>query len=218
MGFCWIVVWASWSFCSTTVETTPQTDRLDPSQDLYNIMMVDDAMWCKLLNLLVLNSVIYFTDTALKLGLLWKIQHDVLLKTLDTHTSVMFPGGCSRQRGVHGDLQVTTISPFIVPRCQMSPLSFFTIATVTRNIKNIAEQQLMDFSASLPLVLFRILKRLGNLSISYSTTVAFIRAVWCECYNVIITSFLPYLIFVIFLHEQNFWRIKFTPKNANFLR
>ena len=24
----------------------------------------------------------------------------------------------------------------------------------------------------------------------------------------------PYLIFVIFLHEQNFWRIKFTPKNA----
>ena len=22
----------------------------------------------------------------------------------------------------------------------------------------------------------------------------------------------PYLIFVIFLHEQNFWRIKFTPK------
>ena len=28
----------------------------------------------------------------------------------------------------------------------------------------------------------------------------------------------PYLIFVIFLHGQNFWRIKFTPKNANFLR
>ena len=27
---------------------------------------------------------------------------------------------------------------------------------------------------------------------------------------------LPYLIFVIFLHRQNFWRIKFTPKNANF--
>ena len=25
-----------------------------------------------------------------------------------------------------------------------------------------------------------------------------------------------YLIFVIFLHVQNFWRIKFTPKNANF--
>ena len=24
----------------------------------------------------------------------------------------------------------------------------------------------------------------------------------------------PYLIFVIFLHRQNFWRIKFTPKNA----
>ena len=24
------------------------------------------------------------------------------------------------------------------------------------------------------------------------------------------------LIFVIFLHRQNFWRIKFTPKNANF--
>ena len=22
----------------------------------------------------------------------------------------------------------------------------------------------------------------------------------------------PYLIFVIFLHEQNFWRIRFTPK------
>ena len=28
----------------------------------------------------------------------------------------------------------------------------------------------------------------------------------------------PYLIFVIFLHWQNFWRIKFTPKNANFSR
>ena len=27
-----------------------------------------------------------------------------------------------------------------------------------------------------------------------------------------------YLIFVIFLHGQNFWRIKFTPKNANFSR
>ena len=27
-----------------------------------------------------------------------------------------------------------------------------------------------------------------------------------------------YLIFVIFLHWQNFWRIKFTPKNANFSR
>ena len=27
-----------------------------------------------------------------------------------------------------------------------------------------------------------------------------------------------YLIFVIFLHKQNFWRIKFTPKNANFSR
>ena len=27
-----------------------------------------------------------------------------------------------------------------------------------------------------------------------------------------------YLIFVIFLHGQNFWIIKFTPKNANFLR
>ena len=27
----------------------------------------------------------------------------------------------------------------------------------------------------------------------------------------------PYLIFVIFLHEQNFWRIKFTPKKrANY--
>ena len=25
-----------------------------------------------------------------------------------------------------------------------------------------------------------------------------------------------YLIFVIFFHRQNFWRIKFTPKNANF--
>ena len=24
----------------------------------------------------------------------------------------------------------------------------------------------------------------------------------------------PYLIFVIFLHGQNFWRIEFTPKNA----
>ena len=28
----------------------------------------------------------------------------------------------------------------------------------------------------------------------------------------------PYLIFVFFLHGQNFWRIKFTPKNANFSR
>ena len=27
-----------------------------------------------------------------------------------------------------------------------------------------------------------------------------------------------YLIFVIFLHGQNFWRIKFTPKNSNFSR
>ena len=27
-----------------------------------------------------------------------------------------------------------------------------------------------------------------------------------------------YLIFVIFLHGQNFWRIKFTPKNANVSR
>ena len=27
-----------------------------------------------------------------------------------------------------------------------------------------------------------------------------------------------YLIFVIFLHGQNFWRIKCTPKNANFSR
>ena len=27
-----------------------------------------------------------------------------------------------------------------------------------------------------------------------------------------------YLIFVIFLHGQNFWRKKFTPKNANFSR
>ena len=27
-----------------------------------------------------------------------------------------------------------------------------------------------------------------------------------------------YLIFVIFLHGQNFWRIKFAPKNANFSR
>ena len=27
-----------------------------------------------------------------------------------------------------------------------------------------------------------------------------------------------YLIFVIFLHWQNFWKIKFTPKNANFSR
>ena len=27
-----------------------------------------------------------------------------------------------------------------------------------------------------------------------------------------------YLIFVIFLHGQSFWRMKFTPKNANFLR
>ena len=27
-----------------------------------------------------------------------------------------------------------------------------------------------------------------------------------------------YLIFVIFLHWQNFWSIKFTPKNANFSR
>ena len=27
-----------------------------------------------------------------------------------------------------------------------------------------------------------------------------------------------YLIFVIFLHRQNFWIIKFTPKNANFSR
>ena len=31
-------------------------------------------------------------------------------------------------------------------------------------------------------------------------------------------SLLPgtYLIFVIFLHRQNFWRVEFTPKNANF--
>ena len=28
----------------------------------------------------------------------------------------------------------------------------------------------------------------------------------------------PNLIFVIFLHGQNFWRVKFTPKNANFSR
>ena len=28
----------------------------------------------------------------------------------------------------------------------------------------------------------------------------------------------PYLIFIIFLHGQNFWIIKFTPKNANFSR
>ena len=28
----------------------------------------------------------------------------------------------------------------------------------------------------------------------------------------------PYLIFVIFLHGQIFWKIKFTPKNANFSR
>ena len=28
----------------------------------------------------------------------------------------------------------------------------------------------------------------------------------------IFISILPYLIFVVFLHEQNFWRIKFTPK------
>ena len=28
----------------------------------------------------------------------------------------------------------------------------------------------------------------------------------------------PNPIFVIFLHRQNFWRIKFTPKNTNFLR
>ena len=27
-----------------------------------------------------------------------------------------------------------------------------------------------------------------------------------------------YLLFVIFLHRQNFWRIKFTPKSANFSR
>merc|ERR1712012_850405 len=28
--------------------------------------------------------------------------------------------------------------------------------------------------------------------------------------------YMAYLIFVIFLHWQNFWKIKFTPKNANF--
>ena len=28
----------------------------------------------------------------------------------------------------------------------------------------------------------------------------------------------PYLIFVIFLHRHNFWKIKLTPKNANFSR
>ena len=33
-----------------------------------------------------------------------------------------------------------------------------------------------------------------------------------------LSSVLPYLIFVIFLHSQIFWRIKFTPKNANFSR
>ena len=27
----------------------------------------------------------------------------------------------------------------------------------------------------------------------------------------------PYVLFVIFLHRQNFWRMKFTPKTANFL-
>ena len=31
-----------------------------------------------------------------------------------------------------------------------------------------------------------------------------------------IRTLLTYLIFVIFLHRQNFWRRKFTPKNANF--
>jgi len=34
----------------------------------------------------------------------------------------------------------------------------------------------------------------------------------------ILSEFDPYLIFVIFLHSQIFWWIKFTPKNANFLR
>ena len=33
-----------------------------------------------------------------------------------------------------------------------------------------------------------------------------------------VTLFGSYLIFAIFLHGQNFWRIKFTPKNANFSR
>ena len=32
----------------------------------------------------------------------------------------------------------------------------------------------------------------------------------------IILGATAYLIFVIFLHRQNFWRIKFTQKNANF--
>ena len=36
-----------------------------------------------------------------------------------------------------------------------------------------------------------------------------------NCAEVKLQQYLiPYLIFVIFLHEQNFWRIKFTPKNA----
>ena len=56
-------------------------------------------------------------------------------------------------------------------------LSFFIIASVTIRNRIFAEPQPTGFLASLPLVLFRILKRLGNLSISYSTTVAFIRAV-----------------------------------------
>ena len=33
---------------------------------------------------------------------------------------------------------------------------------------------------------------------------------------VVLFIYIAYLIFVIFLHRQNFWRIKFTPKNANF--
>ena len=36
---------------------------------------------------------------------------------------------------------------------------------------------------------------------------------WTDCYEYHAYS---YLIFVIFLHGQNFWRVKFTPKNANF--
>ena len=32
-----------------------------------------------------------------------------------------------------------------------------------------------------------------------------------------LTEVSSYLIFVIFLHGQNFWRMKFTPKNPNFL-
>ena len=67
-------------------------------------------------------------------------------------------------------------------------LSISIIATIT-SIRIFAEPQPTGFLASLPPGLFRILKRFANLHFLVNNSGFF--SEHCECYSVIITSFLP---------------------------